>query len=32
MNYVEWLRIRNCLRTLAIILAVVVVLAVILRI
>ncbi len=32
MNYVEWLRIRNCLRIAAIILAVLVVLAVILRV
>jgi hypothetical protein len=32
MNYVEWLRIRNCLRTVAIILAILVVLAVVLRI
>ncbi|MFY9664980.1 MAG: hypothetical protein WAL67_08100 [Candidatus Cybelea sp.] len=32
MNYIEWLRVRNCLRTVAIILAVLVVLAVVLRI
>ncbi|HZV77270.1 MAG TPA: hypothetical protein VFF63_05915 [Candidatus Babeliales bacterium] len=32
MNYVEWLRIRNCLRTVAIILAILVALAVVLRI
>ncbi len=32
MNYVEWLRVRNCLRIAAIILAVLVVLAVVLRI
>lgn len=32
MNYVEWLRVRNCLRTVAIILGVLIVLAVILRI
>jgi hypothetical protein len=32
MNYVEWLRIRNCLRIVAIILAILVVLAVILRV
>ncbi|MFY9719120.1 MAG: hypothetical protein WAK16_05685 [Candidatus Cybelea sp.] len=32
MNYVEWLRVRNCLRVLAIILAVLVGLAVVLRI
>ncbi len=32
MNYVEWLRVRNCLRIAAIILAVLVVLAVILRV
>ncbi len=32
MNYVEWLRVRNCLRTLAIILALLVGLAVVLRI
>jgi hypothetical protein len=32
MNYVEWLRVRNCLRTVAIILAILVALAVILRI
>jgi hypothetical protein len=32
MNYVEWLRVRNCLRTVAIILGILVLLAVILRI
>ncbi|MFZ0032978.1 MAG: hypothetical protein WBE79_07345 [Candidatus Cybelea sp.] len=32
MNYIEWLRVRNCLRTVAIILVVLVVLAVVLRI
>lgn len=32
MNYVEWLRIRNCLRVIAIILAILVLLAVVLRI
>jgi hypothetical protein len=32
MNYIEWLRIRNCLRTVAIILAILVVLAVVLRV
>ena len=32
MNYVEWLRIRNCLRVVAIVLAILVALAVILRI
>jgi hypothetical protein len=32
MNYIEWLRVRNCLRTVAIILAILVVLAVVLRI
>ena len=32
MSYVEWLRVRNCLRTTAIILAILVVLAVVLRV
>jgi hypothetical protein len=32
MNYVEWLRIRNCLRTVAIVLAILVALAVVLRV
>ena len=32
MNYVEWLRVRNCLRTLAIILAIFLGLAVVLRV